>query len=1017
MTRQPPPRRGCRGRLSGWPALCALGCAVLGLGGCSCQPQPLADAGTVEQDAAAADRWAVVDAGRDSALDATDASLRDSAPDGQADSGVESGVDGGENDAGDNDAGDNDGGPDGGPMTNGVFTLAVAERTLLLTVLEDGILRVHYVSGSHPHPDRGWTMLPQRWPTTALPVVDRGDRFAVDTAALQIAVLKADATVIIADSGGPVLSEDLSWSAGELCGVSKRIAGDERFYGFGEKTGHLDKRGQHLEMWTTDPWYPEPDFSPTSDPIYQSHPFFVAVRGGRAYGIYLNNTFRSVFDIGAAEANVLKLAVAGGDLDYLFFHGPSVAAVIEKYTRLVGRSALPPLWALGYHQCRWSYAPESEVRDIVAGFQERAIPLDGIWLDIDYMDGFRSFTWDPVGFANPRRLLADLSALGVKTTVIVDPGIKQQQAGGYGAYDTGVANGHFVTWPSGETYVGNVWPGAAVFPDFTRPATRDWWAGWTRTLVDDGAAGIWIDMNEPTTWQDGGFPLDTRFDGEGQPTDHRETRNVYALLMARATRQGMLAAAPQRRPFVLTRAGFSGVQQHAAVWTGDARSEWSHLAMAPQMLMNLGLSGVAMVGSDVGGFSGDPGPELFARWMQLGLLSPFFRTHVMSGAPRQEPWSFGRSVEQISRQAIELRYRLLPYLYALMHQASVTGAPALRPLLFEFQTDAATHGLDDEMMLGPHLLAAPVVQPGLTQRPVYLPAGVWIDFYSAAVLVGPTTTVAPAPLERLPLFARGNAVIPMWPVQQHVGAVAPDRLYLDLFPAVGAPPQRFGVYLDDGTSFAFESGASHLVDLELTATATGAAIAIGAERGTFEPAHQALRLRWHGVAVTPTAVQRDGQPLAQAALFSDLDRGDGWFHDPVAQILHTRIARPTAGATVVAHYDVAARAPRQVQIELTVELPPSTPAHDVIYFASDLDGWTSDARPLTRIDPTLAALVLEVEEGRRFEYKFTRGAWSTVETDAICVELPNRARIALGDHDARQGVVDTVARWRDIDCR
>ena len=977
--------------------LSALGLVAFAVAGCDCEPQQAADAGVEARDACD---------GGNADRTVPDQASPDAIPDGAGDGAID--------DTGD--AGGSDGAADGGTMTRGVFALAVSDRTLLLTVLEPGIVRIHYVSGTSPHADRGWTLLPQNWPSAPLPVVDHGDHFAIDTGALQIAVNKADGSVAIAAASGQMLSQDQPFGAGVTRSVSKRIAADEHFFGFGEKTGQLDKRGQHLEMWTSDPWYPAPNFTPTADPIYQSHPFFIGIRSGRAYGIYVNNTFRSSFDVGAASSDVLQIEVADGDLDYLFMDGPAVGAVVEKYTRLVGRTALPPLWTLGYHQCRWSYAPESEVRRVVSEFRTRGIPLDGIWLDIDYMDGFRSFTWDPVGFSQPRQLLSDLAALGVKTTVIVDPGIKLESTSGYPVFDTGSAGNHFVRLPDDSVYVGDVWPGAAVFPDFTRQASRDWWAGWVGTLVDVGAAGIWIDMNEPTSWQSGGFPLDSRFDGEGIATDHRETRNVYALLMARATRRGMLDAAPQRRPFVLTRSGFSGVQQYAAVWTGDARSEWPHLAMAPQMLMNLGLSGVAMVGSDVGGFSGSPGPELFTRWLQLGLLSPFFRAHVMSSAPRQEPWSFGLAVEQISRDTIELRYRLLPYLYALMYRASVDGAPALRPLLYEYQTDTATFGLNDEVMLGPQLLAAPVVQQGVVQRPVYLPAGSWVDFYSAAILAGPTTTVVHAPLERIPLFARGNAIIPMWPTQTHVDAQQPDRLYLDLFPVAGAAPQRFTVHLDDGSSFALDSGVSHEVDVELTASASVATLTSGPERGTYAPAHHALWLRWHGVAAVPTSVVRGGQVVTQVALLADLASGDGWYHDASAQVLHVRSARSATGTSVVAHYDVAARIPRQVQIELTVELPTSTPGTDVVYFASDLDGWVSNARPLTRIGPTLATLNLTVPERQRFTYKFTRGDWSTVEVDSSCAEMANRERVVLGDHNSRQRLVDTVARWRGIDC-
>ena len=358
------------------------------------------------------------------------------------------------------------------------------------------------------------------------------------------------------------------------------------------------------------------------------------------------------------------------------------------------------------------------------------------------MRGFRSFTWDGSRFPDPPKLLADLAKDGFKVVTIIDPGIKHDPNAGYTVYDDGVSGGHFVKRGDGSLYLGQVWPGEAVFPDFTRPATRAWWSGLVGELVKTGVRGVWIDMNEPTSWTPGGFPDDVRFDGEGQPTDHREAHNVYALQMARATREGQTAA----RPFVLTRAGFAGIQRFAAVWTGDMESSWEHLAMAPAMLLGLGLSGVPWVGTDVGGYSGGPGGELYARWLQLGSVSPFFRTHSQTGSPPQEPWAFGVELEAVNRRQLELRYRLLPYLYSLAREASTKGTPPLRPLLYEFAADPQTHAIGDELLLGPWLLAAPVLEAGKRTRQLYLPPGRWYDYWSRAVLEGGKQVTVAAPL-------------------------------------------------------------------------------------------------------------------------------------------------------------------------------------------------------------------------------------------------------------------------------
>ncbi|MFH1811650.1 MAG: TIM-barrel domain-containing protein [Pseudomonadota bacterium] len=912
--------------------------------------------------------------------------------------------------------GDGDARTDGGPLvTQGMVVLDAGLFSLQLTVLEPGVVRLRYLSGTAQH-DRGWTTVPTAWPDQPIVPDDLGDRWRINTGELSIEVDRTSLRFLIVDSRGHELCRATGvdpLSSPRL--LSAALHADEHFVGFGEKTGRLDKRGQRLEMWTADPWYPEPTFSPSSDPIYQSHPFFITLREGRAHGLYLNNTHRSRFDLGATEASTLGIEVDAGELDLVLFNGPSVPEVVRRYTALTGRTALPPLWALGYHQCRWSYAPESEVRQVVDQFIQRDIPLDGVWLDIDYMDGFRSFTWDPSGFADPAGLISDLEALGVKTTVIIDPGIKHQPGGGYAVFDDGLAGAHFVTLPSGEPYVGLVWPGDAVFPDFTRPATRGWWAAQVAGLMTTGIRGVWIDMNEPTTWQTGGFPLDTRFDGEGVATDHRETRNVYALLMARATRHGMQQGAPGRRPFVLTRSGFAGIQREAAVWTGDAKSEWGHLAMAPAMLGNLGLSGVGMVGSDVGGFSGNPGGELFVRWMALGAVSPFFRAHVMTGAPRQEPWSFGVEIEAISRALIRQRYELLPYVYSLAHNAADTGAPLLRPLVYDFQEDALATGIDDQLMLGPALLVAPVVGQGVHTRQVHLPTGTWVEWDTGRRHEGGGSISVEAPIHRLPVLARANAIVPLWPAQRHVGAQVADPLYLELFAVPDQPAQPGFVVLDDGESPGQDAGVPYRQGMVLSATATRATLQLAPEQGSFVPQHDHLWLRFRGVASSPTAVHLDAVPLSEVASVEALSSTQGWWHDAAAQVVHVRLPRQPAGAIIDLDADLVAVQGRQVALTLRVALPTTTPTGDTVYLASDLGGWVPDAQPMARSGDWAEATTL-VTEGQHLLFKFTRGTWASVETGSACEELSNRDLVVIGDRDARQVHITKVDLWRGVDC-
>ena len=911
-----------------------------------------------------------------------------------------------------------DGTADQGPdaaTAGGLFELKVPGRTLRLMLLNDDTVRVHYLpAGGKAHPERGWTTVVQSWPTATLPFTDEGSYLSHRTATMEIRVTKSDVAVSFFDLAGQAISEDVADQTGGkyLLQVRKKLISDEHFYGLGEKTGPLDKRGLKLQMWTTDPLYPTTNYTATTDPIYQAHPFLLGLREGRAYGLYLNSTFRTHFDLGHTVTDELRLATEGGDLDYFFINGPKVRQVVERYTALVGRMPLPPLWALGYHQCRWSYYPESVVRQITSEFRKRKIPCDGFWLDIDYMNGFRCFTWDSSRFPDPWQLLSDLKTQGFKVTAIIDPGIKQDP-GSYPVYDDGVAQKHFVTNPDKSLYVGQVWPGASVFPDFTRPTTRAWWSGLVKSFVGTGLRGIWIDMNEPVTWHPEGFSLDTVFDGEGTSTDHREARNVYALLMARATFEGLRLAHPDGRPFVLTRSGFAGIQRYSTVWTGDMQSNWAHLQMAPTMLMNMGLSGIAFAGTDVGGFSGNPGPELFARWMQLGTVSPFFRAHVQEKMPPQEPWSFGAQVEQTSRQHIELRYRLLPYVYGLMRQASLSGAPPLRPLLYEFQDDPSTYQMDHELMLGPFLLVAPVLNAGRAARALYLPKGtVWFDYWSEAVLSGGQTASLAAPLERLPLLVRAGAILPSTELMQYVGEKQPQTLYLDLYPVSGVGPTSFTLYRDDGETRAFETGGHHSVELTLQTAATGATLTLGAPQGSYSPPEQHLAVRFHGVAVKPKQVTVDGKALAALTSLAELDSSDGWYFEAGKRLVHTRLPAPGAAAKVVCEYDATVKLVRPVQVDLSVTLPAGTPA-GTIYLASNLLGWLPDGKSMT-VAGNSATVTLALEEGMELEYKYTRGSWNTVEKLTGCLEQSNRKLQVKDLGGGKQAVGDTVGGWADL---
>ncbi|MFW5786131.1 MAG: TIM-barrel domain-containing protein [bacterium] len=592
------------------------------------------------------------------------------------------------------------------------------------------------------------------------------------------------------------------------------VAATTPVYALGEKTGYLNRRGRTYRMWNSD----EPTHFPTRDPLYQSIPFFFMPAGEGWVGVFIDTPGSSWFDMGEASPERVTAAVEDRTLNAYVILGSSPAEVVRSYVTLTGFAPLPPLWSLGYHQSRHTYTPAGRVREIAAAFRERRLPADVIHFDILYMDGFRVFTWDPISFREPAELIDELADSGFRVVTIVDPGVKVDPD--YEVYRSGRRIDAFCRTETGEVYTGRVWPGDAVFPDFSREEVRAWWAANHGALFGVGVSGIWNDMNEPADFS-GDFlirpeftpPSKVMMDGDGRPRSMDAYHNVYGLLMCRAARHASEEARPGRRPFVLTRAGCAGIQRYAAVWTGDNHSWWEHLAASIPMLLGLGLSGVGFVGADVGGFQESPSPELYARWLQYAVFTPFLRTHTSSVTADQEPWSYGPEVEGIARSYLELRYRLLPYLYQLFREHTDEGTPIMRPLLWHYPDDPAVANLNDEFLLGESILVAPITRPGRFARAVYLPEGRWQDFWTGARHDGPCHVLADAPLDRIPLFIRIPAIIPMIPVIQTTRDYGLQPLELWLY-GVGEPGEaRLAFYEDDGDSTRYHDGELNVYDI------------------------------------------------------------------------------------------------------------------------------------------------------------------------------------------------------------
>jgi alpha-glucosidase len=683
---------------------------------------------------------------------------------------------------------------------------------LAVTILAANLIRVRFTPTGDFLPRRSWNVSRDdaEWPVVPVEIAEGEDTIELKTEQLTVKIQRSTGQITCFDQTGTPFAQDadpaIGWSASGVA-AWKRIEADEHFYGFGERTGLLDKLAECKTNWTVDAL----DYNSQTDEMYQAIPFFMALRPGLSYGMFLNSTHWSQFDMGASEPGVWQMHTQACELDYYLIYGPEPAQILATYADLTGYMPLPPKWALGYHQCRWSYESAAIVRELAAEFRQRRIPCDVIHLDIDYMQGYRVFTWHQQRFADPKALIDDLKANGFKVVTIVDPGVKYEQEANYQVFDEGLEKDCFVRRSDGKLFHGYVWPDKAVFPDFMRSDVRQWWADQHHVLTDVGVAGIWNDMNEPALddrpFGDGGdkipFPMDAPQGATDEQTTHTEVHNLYGLMMARSSHEALAQLRPQQRSFVLTRSGFAGVQRWSSVWMGDNHSLWDHLETSLPMLCNMGLSGVAFVGCDIGGFAGNATAELFARWMQVGMLYPFMRGHSAMTTARHEPWVFGDRTERICREYIELRYRLLPYLYSLFWEASTTGAPILRPLLYHYPNDRHTYALHDQVMLGPFLMAAPIYRPGQECRAVYLPEGTWYDWWTNERYDGPTHILDHAPLERMPLYAKAGAIIPMQPVMQYVNEFPLTELTLKIYPG----NEQWTLYEDDGETFDYKNGA------------------------------------------------------------------------------------------------------------------------------------------------------------------------------------------------------------------
>jgi alpha-glucosidase len=746
-----------------------------------------------------------------------------------------------------------------------------------VTALADDIVRVRAVAGADLPEDASWAVTGEmRGRSIRVTVKQNADGVDFKTAALAVRIERSPLRLVVSDLAGHVISADAPGGAVAVADngflLRKELTQKEHFFGLGDKTGPLDRRGQAFTLWNTDAYR----FQESTDPLYKSIPFFLSAGGpGGSYGILLDNTWRSWFDFGKQDAQTLAFGAAAGPIDYYLIYGPSVRRVVERYTDLTGKPPLAPAWALGFQQSRYSYMSAAEVHDIAGRLRAEHIPADVIWLDIDYQDRNRPFTANPAAFPDLPALARDLRQQGLRLVVITDLHIAAAPDQGYAPYDSGIAGDHFLKRPDGSLYVGQVWPGPSVFPDFTRRETRAWWGSLYRDFVAAGVAGFWNDMNEPSIFETPTktMPLDTqhRIAEPGfapRTASHAEIHNVYGMLNSRATFEGQRQLAPDERAFVMTRASYAGGQRYAATWTGDNSSTWNHLKLSIPMLLNLGLSGFAYSGADVGGFIGVPSPELMTAWIEIAAFTPIYRAHSEKGTPPKELWVDGPQQLGIRRQFIEQRYRLLPYLYALADENARTGAPLMRPLFYDYP-DALDMPCDQPtaFLLGDRLLVAP---PPTLESPqpyqICLPAGRWYDYWTGEP-APPVLSVTPA-LGHLPVFVRAGAILPGQALVQSTSETPQGPLSLDVYPGDDC---RGTIYADDGHSMAY-TGQNYLRQrVHCVQTASGIDIGFDAREGRFQPWWHQVTVRvhhWAGGAQASLGGKHIADPVVRDGILS-----------------------------------------------------------------------------------------------------------------------------------------------------
>lgn len=690
--------------------------------------------------------------------------------------------------------------------------------------------------------------LPYALVSTAVPTADASIKETINTIEFStnqiIAVIEKEPQfrIVFKNTRGDVINEDAGGNGFGIAHIGNRFSTykkkqqGERFIGMGEALGNLDRSGTGIALNNTDTYkYGDPRLS-----MYSSIPFYMGLHHGEQYGIFYNNSYAAFFNFGLSTPQFVSATFQGGDADYFFIYDDSPSEIIEHYTSLTGRMPLPPLWSIGYHQSKCSYMSQQEVEWIASTFREKQLPIDCIVLDADYQQGYRPFTTNKERFPDMAAMAASLKARQIELTASVYPGVAIDS--NYHSYKDGMQQQVFLKYTDGHYFNTEIAPVTCYLPDYTNPSARQWWKDKMKWLPQHGIHGYWNDMNEPAL---GGsyIPDNVVFNFDGRTTNALEAKNVYGFQMARSSYESALQNAKERRPFVLTRSGFAGVQRYAAKWSGDNTASDEGLLSSVLLNNQLGLSGLVFCGHDIGGFIGDGSKALYQRWIQVGVFSPFCRNHKGCGASAGEPWAYGAEAEAISKAFIGLRYRLMPYLYSAFYEASQTGMPIARSLSIHYPFDEKVYDIkyQYQFLFGKNILVAPVTSVEKDKK-CYLPQGEWYNLYTDEKLKGAHEIIEELPAHRLPLYVKGSAIIPMQSLVQSTKEQPGDTLFLHVYN--GTTPNSFVYYEDAGDGFAYQNEAycKRIIQFQPNEKK----LIIGKQDGSFRSRFQQIQVVLHG---------------------------------------------------------------------------------------------------------------------------------------------------------------------------